>query len=153
MTITENVESQLKAATLNRDEPLKMTLRNIKAKFLEAVKNNKNLPISEEVEISVLKKMVKDREKSIELCGGQSERGNEIAENEKREILIINTFLPETPEQLSESVISEAVGNIVQAFGYSTMKDMGKIMAEFNIQHPGQDKKLVSEKIKSLLTM
>jgi uncharacterized protein YqeY len=152
MKISEKIEIDLKSATLNKDEPLKATLRNIKAKFLEAIKNNKNQSLDESNEMKILDKMIKDREKSIDMCAGKNERGDLIANNERREIEVIKTYLPEKPEQLSSEELDTVVRSIIETGNYTSVKDMGKIITDFSSKYPGQDKRLVSEKIKSLLS-
>src|SRR3954447_14216812 len=73
----------------------------------------------------VLQKMVKQRRESIALYeqGGRQE----LAEAEKAEVAVIEGFLP---AQMGEEEAKTAIDNIVAETGASSIKDMGRVMAE-----------------------
>lgn len=71
-------------------------------------------------------------------------------EKSKQEIKIIEEYLP---TQLSEEEIEKEIQSIIITNNYSTMKDMGKIMGDFNKRYGGQaDNKIVSTIVKKILT-
>ena len=71
-------------------------------------------------------------------------------EKSQQEIKIIEEYLP---TQLSEEEIEKEIQSIIITNNYSTMKDMGKIMGDFNKQYGGQaDNKIVSTIVKKILT-
>jgi len=71
-------------------------------------------------------------------------------EKSQQEIKIIEEYLP---TQLSEEEIEKEIQSIIITNNYSTMKDMGKIMGDFNKQYGGQaDNKIVSSIVKKILT-
>lgn len=80
--------------------------------------------------IEVLQKMVKQRRESIEMFekGGRQE----LADNEKAEVAVIERFLP---AQMSEAETTAAIEAIKGELGASGMKDMGKVMAELKARH------------------
>ncbi|MEP9360664.1 GatB/YqeY domain-containing protein [Sphingomonas sp. KR3-1] len=80
--------------------------------------------------IEVLQKMVKQRRESIEMFekGGRQE----LADNEKAEVAVIERFLP---AQMSDEETSAAIEAIKAELGASGMKDMGKVMAELKARH------------------
>jgi uncharacterized protein YqeY len=80
--------------------------------------------------IEVLQKMVKQRRESIEMFekGGRQE----LADNEKAEVAVIERFLP---AQMSDAETSAAIEAIKAELGASGMKDMGKVMAELKARH------------------
>jgi len=80
--------------------------------------------------VEVLQKMVKQRRESIEMYekGGRQE----LAEVEKREVAVIERFLP---QQLSDDETRAAIESIKAELGVSGMKDMGRVMAELKARH------------------
>lgn len=97
--------------------------------------------------IGVLSSEIKKRKDAILLY----EKGNrpELAENEKKEIDIIKTYLP---EQLSSEEIQKLVQQSIEKVGAQEMKDMGKVMADLNPSIKGKaDSSEVSKIVKNLL--
>jgi uncharacterized protein YqeY len=81
----------------------------------------------------VLQKMVKQRRESIALYeqGGRKE----LAEAEKAEVAVIEGFLP---AQMSEDEAKAAIDAIVAETGASSVKDMGRVMAEVKARYAGK---------------
>lgn len=68
----------------------------------------------------------------------------------QEEIKILEEYLP---NQMREEEIEKVIQSIIVTNNYSTMKDMGKIMGDFNKEYGGKaDNKLVSEVAKKILT-
>ncbi|WP_314372832.1 GatB/YqeY domain-containing protein [Sphingomonas paucimobilis] len=82
------------------------------------------------VVIEVLQKMVKQRRESIAMYeqGGRQE----LADQEKAEVAVIERFLPQT---LTEDETRSAIEAIKAEIGASGMKDMGRVMAELKARH------------------
>lgn len=82
------------------------------------------------VVIEVLQKMVKQRRESIAMYeqGGRQE----LADQEKAEVAVIERFLPQT---LTEDETKAAIEAIKAEIGASGMKDMGRVMAELKARH------------------
>nr|WP_294850872.1 GatB/YqeY domain-containing protein [uncultured Sphingomonas sp.] len=78
----------------------------------------------------VLQKMIKQRRESVEMFtkGGREE----LAAKEEAEIAVIERFLP---AQMSEDEAKAAIAAIIADTGASSMKDMGKVMAEVKARH------------------
>ncbi|HEX8584355.1 MAG TPA: GatB/YqeY domain-containing protein [Allosphingosinicella sp.] len=83
--------------------------------------------------VEVLQKMVKQRRESIALY----EQGNrqELADQEKSEVAVIETFLP---RQMSEAEAAAAIDAIVTELGASSVKDMGRVMAVLKERHSSE---------------
>jgi hypothetical protein len=83
--------------------------------------------------IEVLQKMIKQRRESAEAYrnGGREER----AEIEEAEIAVIERFLP---RQMSDEEARAAVQAIIAETGASSIKDMGRVMAEVKSRHAGE---------------
>ena len=80
--------------------------------------------------VEVLQKMVKQRRESIELY----QKGNrpELAAAEQAEVDVIERFLP---AQMSEEQTKDAIELIKAELGASSLKDMGRVMAELKARH------------------
>jgi uncharacterized protein YqeY len=97
---------------------------------------------------AVIDKMAKQRRESIE----QYEKAgrDDLADQEKFELDILKTYLP---EQLDEAEIDAMIEAAVTATGASSIKDMGKIMGQLKPRLAGRaDMGAVSGKIKARLS-
>jgi uncharacterized protein YqeY len=83
--------------------------------------------------IEVLQKMIKQRRESAEAYrnGGREDR----AAAEEGEIAVIERFLP---KQMSDEEARAAVQAIIADTGASSIKDMGRVMAEVKSRHAGE---------------
>jgi uncharacterized protein YqeY len=81
----------------------------------------------------MLQSMIKSRRESIVLYeqGGRVE----LAEQEREEIAIIETFLP---QQMSAAEVEAAIKAAIAEAGAKSIKDMGKVMATLKARHVGQ---------------
>lgn len=97
--------------------------------------------------IQILDKMSKQRRESIEQF--ESAKRQDLADGEKKELEIIQTYLP---EQLSEDEIANLINEAVSTTGASGIRDMGKVMGILKPQLQGRaDMSAVSAKIKAKL--
>ena len=97
--------------------------------------------------ISLLKKMIKQRNESCEVY--KKAGRNELLQNETREIEVINTFLP---KQLGEAETKKICEDTIKSVGASSMKDMGKVMGALKSKYSDTlDFSKVSSIIKGLL--
>ena len=80
--------------------------------------------------VDLLQKMAKQRRESIAMfeAGGRTE----LAEQEKSELAVINEFLP---AQMDEAATTAAIEAIKAELGASSVKDMGRVMAELKARH------------------
>jgi uncharacterized protein YqeY len=120
-------------------------LRYIKSAFL--LLDTAGGTVSDEDRIKALQKMAKQRKDSIEIF--EKEGRQDLADKEKEELLIIETFLP---AQLGEAEIEANIRAIMAETGAEGMKDLGKVMPLAMKAMAGKaDGKLISEKVKALL--
>ncbi len=97
--------------------------------------------------VELFAKMVKQRQDSIAAYdqGGRPE----LAQAERDEITGIQSFMP---KQMSEEEAKAAVAGVIAAVGATSVKDMGKVMAELKAKHAGQmDMGKAGAIVKSLL--
>ncbi len=83
--------------------------------------------------LAILSKMTKQRQESARAYeeGGRID----LAERERQEIEIIQEFLP---KQMGEDEIAKAVRSAVETTGATSIRDMGKVMAELKGRYTGQ---------------
>lgn len=126
---------------------LRMVLASFQAKEKDKFYKTEESELSEEEIIGVLSSEVKKRKDAILLFekGGRPE----LAENEKKEIIILQKYLP---VQLSEDEIRKLVVESISSIGAKEIKDMGKVMADLNPKIKGKaDGGEVSKIVKELL--
>jgi len=150
MTIQEKIVSDIKVAMKARSQDRLRVLRSLKAKLMEkeiSVRKDGEASISDEQAVEVLMKAAKQRKESID----QFEEGGreDLAENEKAELTIIEEYLP---EMMDEDEVRSIVKEKIAATGASGMQDMGKVMGPLMGQLKGKaDGGLVSKIVKEEL--
>ena len=124
----EQLNSELKKSIINKDLAATKTIRLIIAAIKDRdivvrTQGNQN-GISEADIISLLKKMQKQREESIQLYT----KGNRIdlVQSEEDEIKIIKQFLP---KQMNDDEIKKLVKEAIEINDAKSIRDMGKVMS------------------------
>ena len=151
MSLKKKIEDKLNEALKAKDKNTYPTLRLIVSaiKDAEIAGRSKGQKEIKDNEItSLLKKMIKQRNES---CDVYEKAGrSELLENEKKEIEVINNFLP---KQLSEEETKKICQDTIKSTGASAMKDMGKIMGVLKSKHAETlDFSKVSSILKELLS-
>ena len=150
MSLKKKIDNKLSDALKAKDKNTYPTLRLIVSaiKDAEIAGRSKGIKeINDSEIISLLKKMIKQRNESCEVY--QKAGRNELLDSEKREIEVINTFLP---NQLSDEETKKICEEVVKTVGASSMKDMGKIMGVLKSKHADTlDFSKVSAIIKQIL--
>ena len=150
MSLKKQIDDKLNQALKAKDKNTYPTLRLIVSAIKDAEiagrsKNQKEIKDSDI--ISLLKKMIKQRNESCEVYEKAGRK--ELLENEKKEIDVISTFLP---KQLSEEDTKKICEEIIKSVGASSMKDMGKIMGVLKTKHADSlDFSVVSKILKGIL--
>ena len=151
MSLRKKIEDKLNDALKAKDKNIYPTLRLIVSAIKDAeiagrTKGQKEIKDSDI--ISLLKKMIKQRNESCEVY--EKAGRNELLENEKKEIEVINTFLP---KQLSEEETKKICQDTIKSVGATSMKDMGKIMGALKSKYADTlDFSKVSTILKGLLS-
>jgi hypothetical protein len=140
--------NKIKDAMRAKDTVALTSLRAIKSAILLAQTSGLDSLMSEEEEIKLVQKLVKQRHDSAAIY---REQGREdLAAPELEEAAVIAQFLP---EQLSEEAVNEVVANIIAITGAAGMGDMGKVMGIASKELAGKaDGKTISAAVKALLT-
>jgi len=148
MSLVEKINQDIKTAMMAKEDVTLRGLRAIKAAILIAqTEPGASKELSEEKEIGILQKLVKQRKDSISIFEQQGR--DDLSAKEKEEVAIIEKYLP---QQMSLDEISEAIKAIIAETGAASMKDMGKVMGIANKQMAGKaDGGLISQVVKQLL--
>ena len=140
--------AEMKEAMKAKDEATLRGLRAIKAEIIKAkTEPGAGGEVSQDKELSVLQKMVKQRKDSLEIY--QQQNRTDLAQKEEEEIRVIEKFLP---KQLSPEELKAALQQIISETGASSPADMGKVMGVATKQLAGKaDGKTISATVKELL--
>ncbi len=150
--LRQRLNDSLKTAMKAKDQIAVSTLRLI----LTAVKDRDIAARSKGVEdgisdadiLQVLQTMIRQRHESIALY--RQGKREELAEQEEREIAVIEGFLP---RQLSDDEMAEAIRAAIEETGAGSIKDMGKAMGVLRERYAGQmDFGKASQALKAALT-
>lgn len=147
MPVLEKLDAELKEALKSRDELRVSVIRMIKASL-----KNKSIEkmgtLSDDDILSVLSSMVKQRRESIEQFASAGR--TDLYEKEKKELEIIQTYLP---KQLSSQELEEIILSAIRQCNAVSPHDMGKVMKIVAPKIKGTaDGKVVSERVKELLS-
>jgi uncharacterized protein len=130
--INNALKDAMKVKSERRVSTLRLVNSTLKNADIEARGQGKG-PISDDAVLSLLQKMIKQRQESVELYekGGRAE----LAQQEREEIAIIAAYLP---KQMSEDEVRAAIAEAVQEVGASGMKDMGKVVGALKAAYAGK---------------
>ncbi len=145
MSLQEKVMTELKAALRAKDAVKLEALRAIKSGILLAqTENGSKEEISEDAELKLLQKLVKQRKDSAVIYTEQNRE--DLAKPELEQAAVIEQFLP---AQLSEAEVEAVVKVIIAKTGAEGMKDMGKVMGMASGELAGKaDGKIISMIVK-----
>ena len=121
--ITNELSKALKNGDKERLHTLRLIIAAIKDKEIASRSSGEDSEILEDTIIQLLKKMVKQRNDSIDMF--EKAGRTELAEKEKLEITIINEFLP---KQLSEEETAIICDKAISETEASSLKEIGKVI-------------------------
>lgn len=142
---TAELKTAMKAGDKRRVETIRMISAALKEKDIDARTSGKE--VGDDEILALLQKLVKSRQESAEIYA-QNARP-ELAEKEREEIAVIASFLP---QPMSEDEVAQAIASAIADLGASSIKDMGKVIAELKNRHSGKmDFAKVSGQVKTAL--
>jgi uncharacterized protein YqeY len=134
--LRDQINTALKSAMKGRDERRTSTLRLVNAAIknadIEAEMHGRPL-LSDEDLVALLRKLVKQRQESIEIYDRAGRR--ELADKERAEIDIIRTYLP---QELSDPEMKAAITDVITKVDARSIKDMGRVMAALKQGYSGK---------------
>jgi len=149
--LRDDINTSLKDAMKTQDKRRLGTLRlvnaAIKDRDIEARGHGKD-PLSDDEVLSLLTKMIKQREESAKIY---EEAGRaDLSTQEREEITIIQVFLP---QQMTETESQAAIAAVIKEIDAHGLKDMGRTMAALKERYTGSmDFGKASGTVKALLT-
>lgn len=144
MTIKKRLTSELKMSMKMKDKLAVEVIRLIKAKIMDAEKID-GIELDDTAVGKILVKAAKDHQKSIVAFKKASR--TDLVDKEKLQLAYLQNYLPEEMDE--EQIVSE-IEKIIADGDYTTIKDMGKVMKEFNANfqaNGGIVSKLVKERL------
>lgn len=149
MSLTATIDQDIKKAMLAKQEARLRGLRAIKSALLLArTEKGAAEEVSQEAEIKVLQKLIKQRKESAEIYKAQNREDLYKIEAEEQEV--IEEYLP---KQMDKAEIETYVKDLIGRVGATSVKDMGKVMGAANKELAGKaDGKTISEVVKQLLS-
>ena len=142
--LTEEMKNAMRA----KDSLKLESLRAIKSAVLLAqTSSGGSGELSDEEEIQLLQRLVKQRRDSAAIFRDQNRP--DLAEPEEAQAEIIASFLP---AQLTDEELAAAVQSIITTTAASGMQDMGKVMGMASKQLAGKaDGKRIADTVKKIL--
>ena len=148
MSLRDRLAEDLKLAMKSRDQLRMDVIRMVKAAILnKEVELKKDL---DDAEMSrIMSTLIKQRRESV----AQFEKAQrlELAEKERKEISIIEAYLPQA---LSPQELEQIVASVLSETGAHSLKDMGTVMKAVMVRLGGEtvDGKVISDLVRSKLT-
>jgi uncharacterized protein YqeY len=131
--LTDAMKEAMKSKDAKRLATVRLVLAALKDRDIAARTETSKDLVSDDDILTLLAKMIKQREESATAFDG----GNrpEMAAGEREEIAIIRTFMP---AQMDDAAMKEAVAKVIAEAGAASIKDMGKVMAVLKERYAGQ---------------
>lgn len=147
ISLKQQIQEDMKTALRAQDKQRLGVVRLILA-AIKQVEVDERVTVDDARIIQILNKMLKQRRDSI--AQYEQAKRDDLAEQEHLEVKVIQTYLP---EPLSEADIDRLVSEAITKVGATSVKEMGKVMAELKEKLQGRaDMTQISAKIKAQLT-
>ena len=129
MSLREKIETDYKSALKAKDKNKISTYRLILSGIKDLDISNRSQVDKKETDDEdvkkLLKKMIKQRNESIEMY--KKNNRNDLQEVEEKEVEVISQYLP---QQLSDEDTKKLCSEVINSTGASSIKDMGRVMGE-----------------------
>lgn len=146
ISLKQQIQEDMKTALRAQDKQRLGVVRLILA-AIKQVEVDERVIVDDARIIQILNKMLKQRRDSI--AQYEQAKRDDLAQQERLEVKVIQTYLP---EPLSEADIDRMVSEAITKVGATSVKEMGKVMAELKEKLQGRaDMTQISAKIKARL--
>lgn len=128
-----DLKEAIKAREAVRVSTLRLITAAIKDRDIAARTEDGNDGVTDTDILAILARMIKQRHDSARAYeeGGRLD----LAEQEREEVRIISDYLP---RQMTEDEVAAAIRAAIEALGATSIRDMGKVMAELKSRHAGR---------------
>ncbi len=123
MSLKTQISEDMKNAMRAKDSARLGTIRLLQAAIKQR-EVDERVELDDSSIIAVIEKMLKQRRDSI--AAYESANRNDLADVEKFEVSVLQTYLP---QQLTEEEIKDILEKVVTETGAAGIKDMSKVMA------------------------
>src|SRR5580700_872081 len=131
--LNDAMKEAMKSKDAKRVATVRLVLAALKDRDIAARTETSRDLLGDDEILSLLAKMIKQREESA--TAFDAGKRPELAAGEREEIAIIRSFMP---AQMDEGAVKEAAGKVIAELGASSIKDMGKVMAAMKERYAGQ---------------
>jgi uncharacterized protein len=146
MSLTEQINNDIKQAMLAKEKERLAALRDIKSKILLEATSGAG-EVTDEAAIKIVMKLYKQRMETYELYMGQNRE--DLAQEELFQAEVIKGYMP---AMMSEDEVRAAVREKIAQVGASGPQDMGKVMGPLTKELAGKaDGKVISTIVKEEL--
>ena len=148
MSLSEKISSDLMAAMKAQDKEVLEALRAAKTAFILArSERGHDAVLSQEEEIKIIQKLVKQRKESATIYREQNRP--DLYVKEESEAAVLEKYLP---AKMSEKELEDTLKAIIARMGAGAPSDMGRVMGVATKELAGKaDGKEISAKVKQLL--
>lgn len=133
--IRDDINKALTEAQKAKNERTVSTLRMVNSTLknadIEARTTGK--PLGDAEVLSILQKMIKQRQESVEMY--KKGARPDLVKQEEEEIAVISAYLP---KQMSDVEVGAAIDAAIKETGAAGMKDMGKVIGILRGKYAGQ---------------
>jgi uncharacterized protein YqeY len=140
--VTEDMKSAMRSGDKERLATIRLILAAIKQKEVD-----ERIALDDAQVLGVIEKMVKQRKESVVQfeAGGRAD----LVAKENAELAVLTGY---QPTQLSTEEVDELIAQAIAATGATSMKDMGKVVAQVKTAAAGRaDMGAVSARVKAKL--
>ncbi len=131
--LNDAMKEAMKAKDAKRLATVRLALAALKDRDIAARTETSRDLLGDDEILSLLAKMIKQREESA--LAFDAGKRPELAAGEREEIAIIRSFMP---AQMDEAGVKAAADTVIAELGASSIKDMGKVMAAMKERYAGQ---------------
>ncbi|MCB0565670.1 MAG: GatB/YqeY domain-containing protein [Phaeodactylibacter sp.] len=147
MSLEERINQDLKEAMKAKDPAALRGIRAIKAAILLEKTSGAKHEISNDLEMKIVQKLIKQRKDSLDIY--QKQNREDLAQTEREEIEVIKQYLP---KQLTREELRAEIKKVIDEIGASSIQDMGKVMGTASKKLAGKaDGKTMSGIVRELL--
>jgi len=148
MSLINQIDQDIKQAMLAKQADRLRGLRAIKSALLLArTEKGAAEELTQEAEIKVLQKLVKQRKESADIYKAQNRE--DLYQIEIDEMQVIEPYLP---QQMTRFEIEGFVQDVISRVGATSVSDMGRVMGVANKELAGRaDGRTISEVVRQLL--
>lgn len=125
MGLMDKLTEDMKVAMKNKEKLRLSVIRMIKATLQNEIIQKGNQPLSEEDELTVLSRELKQRKDS--LTEFRAAGRDDLCEQLEKEIVVVEAYLP---QQLNDSELESLVKATIEEVGAASAKDFGKVMGK-----------------------